>query len=463
MIFTSPVYAVFNFTAQPAEGGFDLRFGRINPTDFKQVKEILISVNSDIGKQYRISQKLISPLKTSDGTELQDGQFKMYPLVNSNSRGTLLYREEMPVSDFESIFYSSNGTGENDSMRLVYTITPQENQIPGTYYGRLAYIMTPVDSTQNQVVVTLNVYIELAGGNAPLVEVITSTGSKRLFLTSKGMERGENLIFTQPVQIGFKIKNPVGTTYRIYQTLENRSLTSTENEDFDLSKILFSLTGGRKGTLISDGNLLGAANKMLLYESDPNGSPDEFVMTLKPFKDFRFQKTNQYRGKLNFIVESNKLSGQSSSIFETLDVEIEIVPLFDIYVYSQDKEGVVLDFGDISYKTGPKTSTIDLIIESNRNQPYQVVQRVASPLVDQNGVKIPEEDFTVRIENVLSNESPQSYLKDALAVKEGETVIFSSGPTGESVQFKAEYRLKMRPDTKGGSYSARIGYSLTMN
>ena len=148
-------------------------------------KEVTLRTTSDIAKPYRVFQKVIVPLATSDGTTLPDEQFKMYPLVNSNSRGTLLYREESPVNQFNELIYTSDGAGTSDSFQLVYTITPKGNQIQGSYYGRFSYVLVPVDTTQVQVVTNMNVYVELAAGTTPVVEVKTESGIPRLELSSK--------------------------------------------------------------------------------------------------------------------------------------------------------------------------------------------------------------------------------------------------------------------------------------
>lgn len=459
----SPAYAVFNLTATPSDGGFDLRFPKLLSSDFKQTKEVTLRITSDLGKQYRITQQVIKPLATFDGTPIPDDQFKMYPLVNSNSKGTLLYREEAPVGDYDTTLYTSNGTGENDSFKLVYTLSPSEKQVPGSYYGRIAYILTPIDSTQAQVVVTLNIYADLGAGNAPVVEVTTGSGMRRLNLSSKGMGPKKDSFSKGNPQISVKIHGPLGSTYRIYEGLEGNALMSGSGEEFDLSKVLFSVNGGDKGTATREGDFKAAMTKQLLYVSDPNGSPDEFVITYKPSKDFRLQKAGLYKGKLNLIIEKGGINNIRPETFETLDTEIEIVPLFDMMIYSGGQEGVNLKFGNVSYKSGTKTFDVEIFVESNAGKSYQVVQKTAGPMANEYLDKIREEDFTLKVKDVEVQEEPRSYLKEASAVKEGDTVIFSSGPSGESCHFKVEYQLIMHPDTKAGNYSTKIGYSLALN
>ena len=459
----NPCFAVFNLTATPSDGGFDLRFGRVSPTDFKVTKELTLRIISDIGKSYRVEQHVIQPLSTPDGTQIPSNQFKMYPLINSNSKGTLIYRQETPVSKFDRILYTSDGTGDNDSFKLIYTITPKEAQIPGSYYGRIAYVLVPIDSTQEQVVVSMSVYVEVAGGRTPVVEVIANSGTKRLTLSSKGMVLKKREAYQEFPEVLVKIHSPLGTPYRIYQNLEAGGVRSGIGEEFDLSNVLFSVSGGEKGMITREGTLKEATNRQLLYVSDSLGSQDEFTITYKAGKDFRMQKADLYKGKLDFIIETEKGESFRTGIVETFDLELDIVSLFDIYVFSGGVEGVALQFGEVSYKTGPRTSESEVFIDSNLRKTYQIIQKVASPMINENGVKIPPEDFTVRVKDLEMTEEPKFYLKEAAPVKEGESVIFSSGPFGESIHFKVVYELTMRPDSKAGNYSTKIGYSLVLD
>ena len=457
------VFAAFNLIATPNDGGFDLRFNRVSPNDFKAAKEVTLRITSDIAKPYRVFQKVIVPLATSDGTPLPDEQFKMYPLVNSNSRGTLLYREESPVNQFNELIYTSDGAGTSDSFQLVYTITPKGNQIQGSYYGRFSYVLVPVDTTQVQVVTNMNVYVELAAGTTPVVEVKTESGIPRLELSSKKIAFNKEINLAQLPQVEVKIHGPVGMLYRIYQSLEGGEVKSGAGDEFDLSHLLFSIDGKKNGTTVSGGTLAAAANKQLLYTSDSNGSGDEFVITYKPDKDFRLETADRYSGRMNFIMETDQPVSFKTGILGTLDVELDIAPVFDIYVFSQEKEGVNLSFGNVTYRTGPKTSEIEIFVETNMHKSYQVIQKVGGPMLNENNDIVPSEDFVVQVKDLKTEEDPLSYLKDTTPVKEGDTVLFSSGSSGKSAQFKIDYRLTMRPDSKAGNYTTRIGYSLSLN
>ncbi|MEK7850041.1 MAG: hypothetical protein AAB213_04435 [Candidatus Omnitrophota bacterium] len=460
--FASHSFAAFNLTVNPVDGSFDLRFTRLSPGDFKQAREVIIRANSDIGKQYRVSQNIITPLATMDGTVLADSQFKMYALVNSNTSGTLVYREETPVNEFGATLYTSNGAGDNDSFKLVYTVTPTDTQMKGSYYGRIAYILTPIDSNQSQVVVNMNVYVELGAGSVPTVEVSTNTGMNRLVLSSKGMSQKNESAFKDNPQVSIKVRSPLGVPYRIYQSFESGNVMSGSGEEFDLTKILFTASGGQNGRLTSEGDLAAAKQKQLIYTSGPEGSESAFIIAYKPAQDFRFAKTSDYRTKLNFVMEKDGTASAAPEVVGSLDVEINIVPLFEMIVFSNGEEGVNLKFDEVSYKTGPKACDVDVYAESNMGRPYQIIQKVAGPMMNERSEKIPEKDFTLEIKKVDSKKELNAYVTNEAPVKDGESVIFSSGLGGESAHLKVKYRLTIHSDTKSGNYSTQIFYSLSM-
>jgi len=462
LCFAAHSFAALDLTVTPSDGGFDLRFTRLSAGDFKQAKEVVLRVNSDLGKQYRVSQNIITPLATMDGTLLPTEQFKMYALVNSNTSGTLVYREETPVNDFATILYTSNGAGDNDSFKLVYTITPTDAQLRGSYYGRIAYILSPIDSNQLQVVVNMNVYVELGAGSVPLVEISTNAGVNRLVFTSKGMNQENGFAFKDKPRVSIKVRSSLGTPYRIYQSFEGGSVMSGSGEEFDLKNILFSASGGQNGRLTTSGDLAAAKQKQLIYTSSPEGSENTFTISYEPAKDFRFAKTNDYRTRLNFIMEKESISGPAPEVVGSMDVDINIAPLFEMTVFSNGQEGVNLKFGEVSFKTGPKVCDVDVYAESNMGRPYQIIQKVAGPMMNENSEKVPQKDFTIEIEQADPKDGADIYISKESPVKEGESVIFSSGPGGESAHLKVKYKLTMQPDTKSGNYSTQIFYSLSM-
>lgn len=464
VFFFSPAIsnAVFDLSITQSEGGFDLRFDRINPDDFKIAREMTVQINSDIGKPYRVFQQLTQPLISGDGKLLDPAQFQSYPLPNSNSTGTLVYRQELPVSTEQELVYASDDAGDADSFQLVYTITPKPTQIPGSYRGRLALILIPVEtSTQTQYVTNVQIFVDFSGGNAAVAEIASANGTDILTIDSKDLQLTKTGVEGTWPQVRIKIHNPVGSAYSIYQSLDTPELTSNEGYSFDLSRVNVVVQGGEKGAKAQTTTLKDARQPQLLYTSDPKGSPDEIAVVLSPDRSFRLEKAGFYRGRLSFWIQTDQTQTQVQKA--PFNIEFNVAPLFDIRVYSQETEGVSLKFGEVNYKSGPVASETDIYVESNLGKPYKVIQKVSSPMVNEAGQKVPAEDFIMKVGEAEVQEEPAFSIKDFAPVTEGEHVIFSSGPKGLSAKMKVSYTLKTGPDSPAGNYSTRIGYSLVLD
>ncbi|MBM3255603.1 MAG: hypothetical protein FJZ08_04805, partial [Candidatus Omnitrophica bacterium] len=156
-ILAGNVWAAFDLSVNPYQGGYDLRFDKITPDMARVNREVTVRVTSTIAKQYRLSNMFIQPLSTLEGARLPEGCFVVYGIRGSNSFGTINVEEEVPVRLGSQIIYTSNATGASDSFTLVYGILPSSNIVSGSYKGRLGFTLEPIDSTQSPVTVMLDV------------------------------------------------------------------------------------------------------------------------------------------------------------------------------------------------------------------------------------------------------------------------------------------------------------------
>ena len=458
LIFVPRSFAAFNLTAIPTEGSFDIRFGKVMPTDFKQSREIILQIVSDIGKQYVVSQQVIQPLTSSTGDQLPGGQFRMYPLINSNLKGTLLFQEELPIDPGSKILYNSNVAGESDSFKLIYTITPEIGQMPGSYFGKIVYVLMPVNSLESQVNVTVNIYVELSAGSAPIIDVKTKSGTNLIALTSKIVSDAA----VEFPKVFFKINGPVGASYRIYQQIPEGQVVGSKGSNLDLAQVLFTIGEGRGGTIGRNGTLDVAGEKYLLYTSNSSGSGDEFSVTYVPGEKFKYQKADFYKSKINYLIEVDGVANIATGIFQALNLECDVVPLFELIVRSGKEKGLVLEFGKVKEGNVSKTE-VDVEVESNMGQAYQVIQKFAGPLASEKGDKISDQDFRLQVSDITSQEEPKQYIKELQPVSAGgDMVLFTSGSGGMGSSFKVRYELVVKGDSRGGDYASNVGYSLSL-
>jgi len=158
-----------------------------------------------------------------------------------------------------------------------------------------------------------------------------------------------------------------------------------------------------------------------------------------------------YRGKLIYVIQ-----GQGVDKVIPVDIEIDIRKIFDIKVTS--KEG--LSFFNLKPNTPPQERVVTVKVRSNMNVPYQVIQRLSNPLVDERGDVIPEKLFTMRVE-LDKDQKGQTKFSDFSAVKVKDNVIYTSNANGDSAVFNIIYRLETSFDVLAGDYSTQATYSLS--
>jgi hypothetical protein len=458
-----PCWAAFSLSVTPYEGGYDLRLGNLGTQETKVIKEITFTITTDIGKQYRVYQRLDKPLTTPDGIEIDRNQFKMYTLTNSNSQGTLELIEEFPVMSGDTVLYTSNTAGDGDSFKVVYTFEPSVSQVPGSYYGRMLYILTPIDSTQDDVTNTLQMYVDLTNEGA--VEISTDSGFKTIRISSSDLAKPSG----QYPKVFISVKGNLGSRYRLYQELSNAQIKSDSGNLFNLEDITYEAVEDKAGSVVKNGNLSNLKAKALIYSSDDLGSGKDITIEYTPTPDFPKQKADSYSGAINYSIEVENTAAIEPGFLEAVDVELIVEPVFNLTAVSLSEEGkevsqegaALLQFGNISYKTDSKESRVRVKIESNLNKPYLVTQKISGPLQNEEGYKIPNELFTFELERPKDTGAKLKVVEEAVIEPEKDTPLFVSNDNGDSDEFEARYKLKVTGSTRGGNYNTGISYSLS--
>lgn len=459
-----PSFAAFSLSVEPYEGGYDLRFGKAGTQDTKIVKEITIRVTTTIDKQYRVYQRLEKPLSTPEGVEIDRDNFKMYTLINSNTRGTLERIEEFPVMSSDTVLYTSDTAGTGDSFRVVYTLQPSIDQVAGSYHGRMLFYIIPIDSSQEQVVVTLNMYADLTNEGA--VEISTEDGFKSIRISSRDLD---NVTVPNPI-VNISVKGNLGARYRLYQQLGDSLIKGSGGEQFDLSKVTYEIKDAKSGSVTKEGDLSDLRAKSLVYTSDDLGSSNEIAIEFQPTGEFVEQLTNIYTGVINYSIELDSVRTMVEPGFiDSVDVELEVEPIFRIVATSVSSEGeaiiqegsAVLQFGELSYKIGVKESIVKIKVESNLDKPYLVTQKIMGILQNDEGDAIPEDFFTFKLKKEEETGGVLKFDKETVMDPDEDTTLFISNHDGDSDEFEITYRLRVTADTRSGDYNTGISYSLS--
>jgi len=435
--------AIFNLSVSPYEGGFDLRFGKVSVISPETNKELVVSITSDIGKQYRIYQSILEPLNNSQGVTIPYNNFYIYGLRGTNKFGTLSVEEQAPVSMSRSIIYTSNASGESDNFTLVYVLKGPFDVPAGQYRGRISFTIEPIDSSQSPVTSILNIFADIEVESS--VEVKTATGSSVITLNS-GKENENS------VDVLVEIKGGFGKQFRILQVMD-QPLMSSEGNQLSNEAVTLLVKENKKGDALNTANNL-TIGRQVVYTSSQRGDADSFVLTYS-LGDISKEKSGKYRANVGYFVEG--FGGARPSSINSLTLEVINERMFNLIVTPE--LGSSLQFRDLKPQQPPRINEVGIKINTNIGKRYQVSQNVSSLFTDKAGNSIPSNFFTVRTESV----DTKGILKypEKTEVKPGGMSLFISDNSGSPDAFKIIYELSIPSDLHAGDYSTTIVYTIS--
>ena len=434
---------VFDLSYSIVEGGYRLE---LNPaTPYKGVK---IEVNSDVSTRYEVIQRVIKPLENRDNPAIViRDNFVVRGLRGTNKYGNFrVPTEDTPINSDE-ILYISNTAGDPDTLTLVYGITQVEDIIPGDYFGRISFTLSPIGSARSIVTKFLDVYVTVSqeGEIKPIIEITPVSGLYNITLNSK---KEEEMMFDVQVKINGRFNNLFSISGFI-----NKPLESNEGNQLDYETINLQTQQIEKGMGIP---LMPLSNqKQTIYTSTPSGeAPESFIITYS-LGDLSVQKAGRYTSSIQYYLEQTT---KPTAFLKALNLEVEIEPIFDIVITPQNETSTI-EFKDLKPREPPKKNEMNIVIKTNTGKKYQVSQNVYSQLTDKEGNTIPAKYFTLQTEPIDTKGTLK--FTQRTEVKKGDTVLFISDDKGSADNFKVIYELAYPMDIKAGDYSTRITYSLS--
>ena len=442
-LFILPQYvqAEISLSITPFEGGSDLRYGKVDLTTGRVNKEIVVRVSSNINKQYRVIQAYLEPLANTEGSPLIENSFFVYAIRGSNSLGTLNVEQEAPVRYSRTLLYTSNTQGTPDSFKLVYGLVVLANQRPGSYRGRLAFTLEPIDSAERSITVILNIFVEISVESKIQISLAGGGTGLRLKADSSTETSADVLVDCMGGWAG---------QFRILQVLP-KNLESPEGLQLPEGAINFTARPTQKGTAITQAAPVAVNNPQVIYTSNQFGEAEDFVLTYS-LADASQGKAGKYRGGLKYYLE-----GPASFLIETLSLEVDIPKVFNLIVIPET--GGVMQFRSLKPNEPPRASEVIIKIDTNVGRPYQVSQKVVSEFVNKEGGVIFKENFKLKMDS--QETKGKIKFSEQSEVRLGESVLFVSDGAGAPDSFKVIYELSPGVNLKPGDYSTSIVYSIS--
>jgi len=432
----------FNITYSLVEGGSRME---LDPKFLFKGLQLTTTVTPAI--KYEIIQNITRPLVNPTDNSSIGNKFVVRGLRGTNRYGDLRIISSdpgMPVRSGERVYIST--TGNSDSFTLVYGISDISDLAAGVYTGQISFTLRPIDSSVANVTIYVDVAVRIEAKDAiPVVEITTPARPGLIYLNSR---RDDSKVCDVLVRIGGGLKGDFSIVQILGQPIE----AVGENKRLDYEAVNFQTAQVSKGM---GAPLTPLSNvQQIIYSSGPSGVADtEFVVSYG-LGDLSNQRAGRYRATIKYYLQQ---AGKPTKALETLALEIEVGKIFDLTVKTASDTGKI-EFNNLKYGDA-KVYEVNLEIKSNIAKRYQVTQRVLHELVNKEGAIMPEENFTLKTEN-LETKGVLKFLSK-MPVKKGDTVLFVSDDEGSSDSLKVIYELLVPREAKLGDYSTSLSYSIS--
>jgi len=434
------VWADFDLSVTPIEGGSSLRFGRVSVETVN--REVRLRVSSATGSPYQLRQRLIEPLIDSQGNRLPDGAVTFYTLRGSNTRGSLYQDTPANLGSIDRVLYYSAPSGDNDSFIIAYSIDGSKVNASGSYFGKIAYSLVPQGAGSAREVY-LNVYVDF-DRNFDATLSTSSGGERELRLSSDEKDSAAD--------VTLKLNGQLGGVYNVVQSVE--SPLRGEQGDPAAPGLLTYVVAADNGTsnVVSPAAL--TAQPVIIYNSTAAGDGDNIAIKFTVDKNvIDSLSVGRYHALLSYSVQAR---GQTVAQLP-LDIYVEVKPVFEIQVISEDNKGLI--FNDLRPDGPLQIRRTTIKVKSNLHRPYCVTQKVDAPLTSPAGSIMPLRDFTMR-QGLEKGQSGRVVFTADTPLKVGDTIIYYSDAQGTAARFIVDYTAKGSPNLKAGDYYLNIDYAL---
>jgi hypothetical protein len=135
---------LFDLVITPELGG-RIEFRDLKPMQPAKTYEVLVQINSNLGKQYQVNQTITQGLMNKEGYEIPSKYFTCRTERVETTKGSLKLPQKSEIEKQRdmSLFISDN-EGSSDSFKAIYELTPPPDVRPGDYSTTLVYSLLEI-------------------------------------------------------------------------------------------------------------------------------------------------------------------------------------------------------------------------------------------------------------------------------------------------------------------------------
>jgi len=135
---------LFDLSITPQLGG-RIEFRDLKPRQPPKAYEVVIKINSNIGKQYQVSQMITSLLVNKSGDEMGEDYFTCRTESAEVTKGSLRVSQNTAIKKQASMtLFVSDSKGSSDTFKVIYELTPPPDVRAGDYSTTLVYSLLEI-------------------------------------------------------------------------------------------------------------------------------------------------------------------------------------------------------------------------------------------------------------------------------------------------------------------------------
>jgi len=134
---------IFDLSIIPQDQKGVIEFRNLKPRDPAKQNEVVIQINTNIAKQYQVSQKVSSDLTNKEGNIIPSEYFNLRT-EDLDTKGALKFPQKEPAHAGETVLFVSDAKGSADKFKVIYELTCPENLKAGDYSARITYSLLEI-------------------------------------------------------------------------------------------------------------------------------------------------------------------------------------------------------------------------------------------------------------------------------------------------------------------------------
>jgi hypothetical protein len=360
--------------------------------------------------------------------------------LSGGQQGRLEFAGALAMSRSGTL-YTSGVSGQEDTVRIIYSLSGLAPVQSGTYTGTLLYQLYTLDGgSSDQITVSLRVSV------APMASIDFSERSARGVIL-RGLIPGER---AAPLVIDLAVNSNTSSTVQVEQRVEE-PLTDGLGHTLPLTALDQWVSSA--GELLRQGSLEPRITLNLNHTAGESRSLALSYLTAVP----QGQPAGTYAGVLSVRLNNAGLAAEGAEGFLRIPIQIEVIPVLTLSVRSSGGGEPQLRFTYL--KPGDTSDPLPLVLEiqTNLTQPYEIVQELSAPLTNENGRQLPAGAFSCTAS--VTTTGALTTAQDA-PVAVGRSRIYRSGDAGQPTAITVLYRLSIPSDAAAGAYTGTLTFTL---